>query len=62
MTTTTRPRLKVRYDEQLRAQLKEGRLVIIGDYQADHKPERLLKRLRQLTDQLLTRGWKSFAK
>ena len=45
----------------LRAQLKEGRLVIIGDYQADHKPERLLKRLRQLTDQLLTRGWKSFA-
>ena len=45
----------------LRAQLREGRQIIIRDYETDHRPERLLKRLRQLTDQALTRGWRSFA-
>ena len=44
----------------LREQLREGRKLIVQDYEQDHKPERLLKRLRQLTDQVMTRAWKSF--
>lgn len=45
----------------LREQLKSGREIIIADYEADRKPERLLKRLRQHTDVILTQAWKSYA-
>ena len=44
----------------LREQLREGRRSIITDYQQDRRPERLLKRLRQLTDQVMTVAWKNF--
>ncbi len=45
----------------LRDQLKSGREAIIADYEADRKPERLLKRLRQHADLILTQAWKSYA-
>ena len=45
----------------LREQLKQGRQLIVQDYDTDHKPERLLKRLCQLTDQVMTGAWKNFA-
>jgi [protein-PII] uridylyltransferase len=44
----------------LREQLKNDRQTIIADYEADRKPERLLTRLRQNTDLVLTAAWKSF--
>ena len=45
----------------LRDQLKNGRQVIVADYEIDRKPERLLKRLRQNADVILTQAWKAFA-
>ena len=44
----------------LRDQLKSGREAIISDYETDRKPERLLKRLRQHADVILTQAWKSY--
>ena len=44
----------------LREQLRVGRHSIVKDYQQDHKPEQLLKRLRQFTDQVMISAWKSF--
>ncbi len=44
----------------LREQLKRDRERIVADYQIDHKPERLLKRMRQNADAVLSSLWKSF--
>ncbi len=44
----------------LREQLRDGRKLIVQDYLQDHKPEQLLRRLRQLTDQVMVRAWRSF--
>jgi [protein-PII] uridylyltransferase len=44
----------------LREQLKLGRQTILADYEQDRRPERLLKRIRQNTDLVLTRAWKQF--
>ena len=44
----------------LREQLKLGRQTIVADYEQDRRPERLLKRIRQNTDLVLTRAWKQF--
>ncbi len=44
----------------LREQLREGRRSIVSNYPQDPKPERLLKRLRQSTDQVMTTAWKNF--
>ncbi len=45
----------------LREQLKAGRQAIIADYEADHRSERLLKRICQNTDQALAQAWREFA-
>jgi [protein-PII] uridylyltransferase len=45
----------------LREQLKAGRQAIIADYEADHRPERLLKRICQNTDQILAQAWREFS-
>lgn len=45
----------------LREQLKEGRQAIIADYAQDRRPERLLRRICQDTDQALIQAWRSFA-
>ncbi len=45
----------------LREQLKEGRAAIVADYERDHRAQRLLRRICQSTDQILTRAWRSFA-
>ncbi len=45
----------------LREQLKAGRQAIVADYEADHRPERLLKRICQNTDQILAHAWREFA-
>jgi [protein-PII] uridylyltransferase len=45
----------------LREQLKLGRQTIIADYEHDRRPERLLKRMRQNADLVLTQAWKQFA-
>ena len=45
----------------LREQLKAGRQAIIADYEADHRPERLLKRICQNADEVLTQAWREFA-
>ena len=45
----------------LREQLKLGRQAIVADYEQDRRPERLLKRIRQNADLVLTRAWKQFA-
>ena len=45
----------------LREQLKLGRQTIIADYEHDRRPERLLKRMRQNADLVLTEAWKQFA-
>ncbi|MEO0319143.1 MAG: hypothetical protein RL404_2820 [Pseudomonadota bacterium] len=44
----------------LREQLKAGRQAIVADYEADHRPERLLKRICQNTDQILAHAWREF--
>ncbi len=44
----------------LREQLKAGRQAIVADYEADHRPERLLKRVCQNTDQILAHAWREF--
>ncbi|NCW76729.1 MAG: [protein-PII] uridylyltransferase [Oxalobacteraceae bacterium] len=44
----------------LREQLREGRRSIVSNYPQDPKPERLLKRLRQATDQVMITAWKNF--
>ena len=45
----------------LREQLRAGRQAIIADYEADHRPERLLKRICQNTDQILAKAWREFS-
>ncbi|MCE2859602.1 MAG: [protein-PII] uridylyltransferase, partial [Oxalobacteraceae bacterium] len=45
----------------LREQLKHGRQTIVTDYEHDRRPERLLKRMRQNADLVLTQAWKQFA-
>ena len=45
----------------LREQLREGRRTIVSNYPQDPKPERLLKRLRQFTDQVMVSAWKNFS-
>ena len=45
----------------LREQLKLGRQTIVADYEHDRRPERLLKRMRQNADLVLTQAWKQFA-
>ena len=45
----------------LREQLREGRRTIVSDYPQDPKPERLLKRLRQFTDQVMISAWENFS-
>ncbi len=45
----------------LREQLKLGRQTIVADHEQDRRPERLLKRIRQNADLVLTRAWKQFA-
>jgi [protein-PII] uridylyltransferase len=44
----------------LREQLKEGRQTIVADYEQDRRPERLLKRMCQNADEVMTRAWRSF--
>jgi [protein-PII] uridylyltransferase len=44
----------------LREQLQEGRQAIVADYEGDLRPERLLKRMCQNADQVMTRAWRSF--
>ena len=44
----------------LKEQLKQGRQAIVADYEQDHKPERLLKRMRQNADQVMAQAWKTF--
>lgn len=45
----------------LREQLKLGRQAIVADYERDRRPERLLKRMRQNADLVMTKVWKQFA-
>jgi [protein-PII] uridylyltransferase len=45
----------------LKEQLKLGRQAIVADYEHDRRPERLLKRMRQNADLVLTQAWKHFA-
>ena len=45
----------------LREQLKAGRQAVIADYEVDHRPERLLKRICQNADQVLAQAWREFA-
>ena len=45
----------------LREQLKLGRQTIVADYELDRQPERLLKRMRQNADRVLTQAWKQFS-
>ena len=47
--------------QSLREQLKLGRQTIVADYEQDRRPERLLKRMRQNADLVLTHAWKQFA-
>jgi [protein-PII] uridylyltransferase len=41
----------------LREQIKQGRQAIIADYELDRRPQRLLHRICQNTDQVLKRAW-----
>lgn len=43
----------------LREQLKTGRQAIVADYEQDHRPERLLKRMAQNADQVMTHAWQT---
>jgi [protein-PII] uridylyltransferase len=45
----------------LREQLKQGRQAIVADYELDRRPERLLKRIAQNADQVMTAAWKNFS-
>ncbi len=45
----------------LREQLKEGRQAITADYEQDRRPERLLRRMCQNADLVMTRAWQGFA-
>ena len=45
----------------LREQLKTGRQAIVADYEVDHRSERLLKRICQNADDILTQAWREFA-
>lgn len=47
--------------KSLREQLKQERAAIVADYEINHKPEQLLRRMRQNVDQILTTAWKSFS-
>src|ERR1700716_3361420 len=44
----------------LKDQLRPGRQAVIGAFQADGKPEKLLVRLRQNVDAALTQAWQAF--
>ncbi len=44
----------------LREQLKEGRREIVADYNRDHRPQRLLRRICQNADEVVTRAWQVF--
>ncbi len=44
----------------LREQLKTGRQAIVADYETDRRPERLLRRICQNADEVLTRAWREF--
>ncbi len=45
----------------LREQLKQGRQVIVADYEQDRRTERLLKRIAQHADQILSEAWNRFS-
>jgi [protein-PII] uridylyltransferase len=45
----------------LREQLREGRQAIVDEYLHDRRPERLLKRIAQHADQILTQAWQAFS-
>ena len=44
----------------LREQLKHGRAQIVDEFRLQPKPERLLTRMRQNADQVMTAAWKDF--
>ncbi len=44
----------------LREQLKHGRAQIVAEFRLHPKPERLLTRMRQNADQVMTAAWKAF--
>ncbi len=46
---------------RLREQLKTGRQAIVADYETDHRPERLLRRICQNADDVLNLAWREFA-
>ena len=47
--------------EELKQQLKADRQVVIAAFQADGKPEKLLRNLRQSVDGVLARAWEAAA-
>ncbi|MGK5004156.1 [protein-PII] uridylyltransferase [Janthinobacterium sp. LB2P70] len=49
--------MKKQVREQLKQQLKADRQVVIAAFQADGKPEKLLRSLRHSVDGVLTRAW-----
>ncbi|MCX7291168.1 [protein-PII] uridylyltransferase [Janthinobacterium sp.] len=49
--------MKKQVREQLKQQLKADRQVVIGAFQADGKPEKLLRSLRHSVDGVLARAW-----
>jgi len=49
--------MKSELREQLKRQLKADRQIVIAAFQADGKPEKLLRSLRQSVDAVLTQAW-----
>ncbi|MEG1327778.1 MAG: nucleotidyltransferase domain-containing protein, partial [Janthinobacterium sp.] len=49
--------MKKQVREQLKQQLKADRQVVIAAFQADGKPEKLLRSLRHSVDGVLARAW-----
>ena len=53
--------MKKHVREELKQQLKADRQVVIAAFQADGKPEKLLRNLRQSVDGVLARAWEEAA-
>ena len=53
--------MKKHVREELKQQLKADRQVVIAAFQADGKPEKLLRNLRQSVDGVLARAWEAAA-
>ncbi|HEV7815873.1 MAG TPA: nucleotidyltransferase domain-containing protein, partial [Janthinobacterium sp.] len=51
--------LKTQLREQLKRQLKADRQAVIATFQADGKPEKLLRQLRQSVDAVLATAWQA---